>query len=325
MTTVEWIIPPEAQPRPDEWGFDVDRALSAVVGIRSLVPEDGFTASILGTERAGSGIVIREDGLVLTIGYIITEAEQVWVSLSDGRAVPGHALAYDQETGFGLVQVLDRVGLRPMQLGDSSILEPGDDVIAASAGGRGHALEARVVGRQEFAGYWEYLLDKAIFTAPAHPFWGGAALLGGEGRLLGVGSLRLEPGTEPGEEQMPVNMFVPIELLPPILDDLLSYGRPNKPPRPWLGIYAAEREGAILVAGLAEGAPGERAGMRLGDRILGVEGQPVGGLAGLWRRVWSLGDAGVRVPLDLARDGEAFTAELESVDRASFLKRPRLQ
>jgi S1-C subfamily serine protease len=322
---LDWLIPPEAQPAPEEWGFELDDVLSSVVGIRSLVPEDAFTASILGTERAGSGVVIREDGLVLTIGYIVTEAEQIWVALADGRALPGHALAYDQETGFGLVQVLGRVGLRPLRLGASTVLEPGDNVIAASAGGRGHALDARVVGRHEFAGYWEYLLDRAIFTAPAHPFWGGAALIGTEGELLGIGSLRVEAAAEGEDEQIPVNMFVPVDLLPPILDDLLAYGRPNRPPRPWLGLYAAEQDGVVLVAGLAEDGPAERAGIRVGDRVVGAEGMPIGDLATLWRRVWATGKAGALVRLDIVRDGASVTATVESADRASFLKRPQLQ
>jgi S1-C subfamily serine protease len=322
---LDWLIPPEAQPDPEEWGFDLDEALSSVVGIRSLVPEDAFTASVLGTERAGSGVVIREDGLVLTIGYIVTEAEQIWVALADGRAVPGHALAYDQETGFGLVQVLGRVGLRPLRFGASASLESGDNVIAAAGGGRGHAVDARVVGRHEFAGYWEYLLDSAIFTAPAHPFWGGAALIGTDGELLGIGSLRVEAAAEDDDEQIPVNMFVPIDLLPPILDDLLSYGRPNRPPRPWLGLYAAEQEGVVLVAGLAEDGPAERAGLRVGDRVVGVGGTPIGDLATLWRRVWATGQAGATVSLELVRDGANVTAALASADRATFLKRPRLQ
>lgn len=322
---MDWIIPPEAQPSPEEWGFDLDDVLSAVVGIRALVPEDAFTASVLGTERAGSGVVIREDGLVLTIGYLITEAEQIWVGLADGRALPGHALAYDQETGFGLVQVLGRVGLRPLPLGDSAALEIGDSVIAASAGGRGHALEARVVGRHEFAGYWEYLLEEAIFTAPAHPFWGGAALIGSEGELLGVGSLRVEATAEGEDGQIPVNMFVPIDLLPPILDDLLSYGRRKRPPRPWLGLYAAEQEGSVLVAGLASGGPADQAGVRLGDRVVGVAGTPIADLATLWRRVWSSGEAGATVSLDLVRNGSTVSASIRSADRASFLKRPQLQ
>jgi S1-C subfamily serine protease len=322
---LDWLIPPEAQPDPEEWGFDLDEALSSVVGIRSLVHEDAFTASVLGTERAGSGVVIREDGLVLTIGYIVTEAEQIWVALADGRAVPGHALAYDQETGFGLVQVLGRVGLRPLRFGASASLESGDNVIAAAGGGRGHAVDARVVGRHEFAGYWEYLLESAIFTAPAHPFWGGAALIGTDGELLGIGSLRVEAAGEDDAEQIPVNMFVPIDLLPPILDDLLSYGRPNRPPRPWLGLYAAEQEGVVLVAGLAEDGPAERGGVRVGDRIVGVGGIPIDDLAALWRRVWATGEAGATVSLELVRDGANVTAAVASADRAAFLKRPRLQ
>ena len=325
MVSIDWVIPPEARPDPDDWAYDIELALSAVVSIRAEIPEDAFTASILGTERAGSGVVIREDGLVLTVGYLITEAEQIWVGLSDGRALPGHALAYDQETGFGLVQVLGRVGLNPLPLGRSRDLAPGDSVISASSGGLGSALEARVVGVQEFAGYWEYLLDQAIFTAPAHPFWGGAALIGSEGRLLGIGSLRVEPGSEQGVDQIPANMFVPVDLLSGILDDLLTYGRRNRPPRPWLGIYAAERDSMVVVAGVADGGPVDRAGVRLGDYIVGVGGTPVHDLASLWRRVWAAGNAGAEISLQIVRDGKELSIDVVSADRTTFLKQPRLQ
>ncbi len=187
----DWDIPTNLQPDPDDYPFDLDRALRAVVGLRSHVPADAFTAGTLGTERTGNGVVIREDGLVLTIGYLITEAEQVWLITHDGRAVPGHALAFDPTSGFGLVLALGKLGLPALELGDSEGLEVGAEAIMAAGGGRHHAIETRVVGRQEFAGYWEYLLENAIFTAPAHPFWSGSALIGKDGRLMGTGSLIL--------------------------------------------------------------------------------------------------------------------------------------
>ena len=205
----DWEIPLLAQPKPEEFDFDIDRALQSVVGLHANIPEDAFTASILGTERAGSGVLIRDSGLVLTIGYLITEAESIWLSTADGKAVPGHALAYDQETGFGIVQALGRLGVPAIELGRSSVVKPGDRVILA-AGGRRQSVRASVIGTQEFAGYWEYLLEEAIFTAPAHPFWGGAALIGRDGALLGIGSLNVQQVVD-RDSPRDINMIVPID------------------------------------------------------------------------------------------------------------------
>src|SRR6267154_5901897 len=221
--TPEWQLPAAVQPRGEDFNFDLNQALSTVVGLSARVPDDAFTASILGTERAGNGVVIRKDGLVLTIGYLITEAETIWLSLSDGRAVPGHMLGYDQETGFGLVQALARLDLPELPLGQSSGAPVGEPVVVGGAGGRHHSVAAHIAARQEFAGYWEYVLDEAIFTAPAHPNWGGTAVIGPKGDLIGIGSLQLEQPRENGTEHL--NMIVPIDLLKPILDDLLTLGR----------------------------------------------------------------------------------------------------
>src|SRR5215469_6120648 len=212
---VDWEIPGEIQPKPGECDFDLERALGAVLGLRATVPEDAFTAGTLGTERAGSGVLIREDGLVLTIGYLVTEAETIWLTTLGGGAVPGHVLAYDQETGFGLVQALGRLDVVPLELGTGTRVGAGDRAIMAAEGGRRHAISARVVARQEFAGYWEYVLDRAIFTAPAHPFWGGAGLISADGRLIGIGSLHVQ-NANGRELRRDVNMVVPIDLLPPI-------------------------------------------------------------------------------------------------------------
>jgi S1-C subfamily serine protease len=320
---VDWEIPGEIQPKPGECNFDLDRALGAVLGVRATVPEDAFTAGTLGTERAGSGVLIRGDGLVLTIGYLVTEAETIWLTTAAGGAVPGHVLAYDQETGFGLVQALGRLNLEPLELGTGMRVGAGDRAIMAAEGGRKHAISARVVARQEFAGYWEYVLDRAIFTAPAHPFWGGAALIAADGRLIGIGSLHVQHSS--GRElRRDVNMVVPIDLLPPILDDMLTYGRTNRPVRPWLGLYAAEVEDAIVVAGLAERGPASEAGLQPGDRIVAVGDESVGSLAGFWRRVWAGGPAGSEIPLQVARDGGALTVRVLSADRTRFLKAPKL-
>jgi S1-C subfamily serine protease len=196
-------------------------------------------------------------------------------------------------------------------------------VVTAGFGGRERSIAARIVARQEFAGYWEYVLDEAIFTAPAHPFWGGTALIGPAGDLLGIGSLQLQGATERGPAGH-LNMIVPIDLLKPILDDLLTLGRVNRPPRPWLGFYATELEDRIVVIGLAGNGPAQRAGLHTGDIILAVAGREVNTLAGLFRRIWSLGDAGVDVPLTLHREGDTFDVVVTSGDRNRFLKSPRL-
>jgi S1-C subfamily serine protease len=208
--------------RKDQFqAMHIDPTLLSLVALRSTIPEDAFTAGTLGILREGSGVVIRENGLVLTIGYLITEAEEVWLTTRDGRVVAGHALAYDQQTGFGLVQALGPLGLPALELGRSADARLGDPVLLAD--GVGTAIRASIVAKQEFAGYWEYLLDEAIFTAPAHPSWGGAALLAADGSLLGIGSLRLQMVSD--GEVADINMSVPIDLLPPILEDLLSRPR----------------------------------------------------------------------------------------------------
>ena len=321
--TVDWEIPGEIQPKPGDCAFDLDRALSAVLGLRATIPEDAFTAGTLGTERAGSGVLIRKDGLVLTIGYLVTEAETIWLTSAGGSAVSGHVLAYDQETGFGLVQALGRLNTPPIDLGIGLRVGAGDRAIMAAEGGRRHAIAARVVARQEFAGYWEYLLDHAIFTAPAHPFWGGAGLISADGRLIGIGSLHVQ-NANGRELRRDVNMVVPIDLLPPILDDMLTYGRPNRPARPWLGLLAQEVEDVIVVAGLNDRGPANKAGLRPGDRILAVREDPVASLAGLWRKVWAAGPAGSEVVLQVRRDNETLTMRVLSVDRMQFHKAPRL-
>jgi S1-C subfamily serine protease len=318
----DWKVPPAVEPKPEDYGYDLDRALDSVVGIRSVVPADAFSAETLGTERAGNGVLIREDGVVLTIGYLITEAESVWLSFSDGRALPGHVLGYDQETGFGLVQALARLDLPALSLGQSSTVTVGERVVVAGAGGRHHSVAAQIAARQEFAGYWEYVLDEAIFTAPSHPNWGGTALIGAQGELLGIGSLQLEQPSDKGNQHL--NMIVPIDLLKPILEDLLTLGMRNRPPRPWLGLYATEVNNRIVVVGLSGRGPARKADLRTGDIVLAVGGSEVSDLAGLFRRIWSLGNAGVQVPLTVYRDGKTLDLKVASADRRKFLKSPRL-
>jgi S1-C subfamily serine protease len=311
------------QPKPDDYDYELDQALASVVGVKSLVPADAYTAETLGTERAGNGVLIRSDGLVLTIGYLITEAETVWISHSGGHAVPGHVLGYDQETGFGLLQALARLDLPALDLGSSAETEVGASVVVAGAGGRQRSVAAHGISKQEFAGYWEYVLDEAMFTAPAHPNWGGTAVIGPEGDLVGVGSLQIQQAAQQRKLE-DVNMVVPIDLLKPILNDLLTIGRANRPTRPWLGVYATEVGSNIAILGLASRGPAQKADLRAGDVVLAVAGGQVTSLADLFRRIWALGQAGVDVPLRINREGRVFDVTVRSSDRRRFLKGPVL-
>ncbi len=310
-------------PRPEEFSFDLDRVLSSVVGLRSEIPKDAFTAQTLGTERGGNGVLIDDGGLVLTIGYLITEAESVWLVDFNGKATAGHPVAADSESGFGLVQALGRLDVPAIEIGSSRMLQEGDSVIVAGHGGRRHAGKARVISKREFAGYWEYVLDEGIFTAPAHPNWGGAALIAGDGTLRGIGSLFVQHLLA-GETLLAGNMIVPIDLLPPIIDELLTLGRTRNPPRPWLGMFTSESEEKLVVAGLANDGPAYRADVRVGDLVVAVGDAPVKDLANMYRSIWALGGAGVEVPLTLEREGDTVEVRVASADRSDFLKAPRL-
>jgi S1-C subfamily serine protease len=318
----DWQFPAEMRPRPEDWRFDLDGALDAVVQLRAEIPEDAFTAQILGTERVGNGVVIRDDGLVLTIGYLITEASTIWITTNKGVVAPAFPLGYDQTTGFGLVHPLGKLGLRPLARGSAASCRIGENVVIAGHGGRARALRATVFAKREFAGYWEYVLDEAVYTAPAHPQWGGAALIGSEGRLLAIGSLLVQEKVDGGLLQG--NMLVPIDLLEPIFDDMLKLGRPQREARPWLGMYTTEAGAKLVVAGIAPGAPADRAGVKVGDIVVDIAGEKPSSLADLWRRVWRLGPSGTQVPLKLQRKSGLVDVNLVSADRNQFLKKPHL-
>ena len=313
----------EKEMRPSARGlaFDLDQSLASLVVLHARIPEDAFTANTLGTERLGNGIVIGSSGLVLTIGYLITEADDVTLITNDGRRVPAHALGYDQVTGLGLLQALEPLDLPALPLGDSRQVESEDRIIVAGGGGRAHAMDGRLIARAPFAGYWEYLLDEALFTGPGHPHWSGAALIAPSGALLGVGSLQMVQQAPDGQAML-INMSVPIELLPPILDDL-SRGRQTHPPRPWLGIFSQDMGTAVVVMDVAAGGPADRAEIRRGDVILAVGGQKVAGLGDFYAKLWKLGPAGVVAPIRLKREGDIFDLEIRTIDRASKLKRRR--
>ena len=320
-------LPPEIssdlRPGPSDVSYNLDQVLSSVVSVRAEIPEDGFTAGALGTDRRGHGVVIAESGLVLTIGYLIVEATSVWLVDFSGRAVAGYVAGYDQETGFGLIQALDPSDLKPMIMGRSGDLREGEPVIFAGAGGRSQAVNTEVISIREFAGYWEYLLDQAIFTSPPHPLWGGGALIGSDGTLRGIGSLFVRDAIKDGEAR-DGNMVVPIDLLEPILDDLVTSGRSNRPRRPWLGMFTAEAGGKILVAGLWDGGPAETAGIEIGDLVLEVNGSPVTGMADMLRQIWALGEAGVEVALAIFRERSIREIKITSASREDYHKAPRL-
>ncbi|NIM27811.1 MAG: PDZ domain-containing protein [Gammaproteobacteria bacterium] len=307
------------RPNPEDYAFDMEATLDCVVGLRSQVPADALTAGVLGTERAGHGVVIADDGLIVTIGYLVTEAESLWVTTGAGVTVPGHVVGYDQATGFGLVQALQPMGVPSMAIGSSASVQVSDQAIAAGRGGREHAIETTVIAKREFAGYWEYVLDEALFTAPAHPNWGGAALIGTDGKLLGIGSLLVQQITESGQ-QSGANMIVPIDLLKPILGDLRMYGRRNEPARPWLGFLVQEVSHHLVVSGVYDDCPAQAAGLQVGDVISEVDGEPVSGLASLFRRIWQVGEAGVEIPMTIVRNRDPVSVNVQSTDRDSRLK-----
>ncbi len=296
--------------------------LRAVIGVSAAVPADARTAGSLGTERTGSGVVIDDEGLIVTIGYLILEATQVTVTVGS-ETIPAAVVAYDHESGFGLIRADLPPDIQPMALGDSTELKHGAPVLAVSWQ-RGHAVTpARVASRRLFAGYWEYLLAGAIFTVPPHPHYGGAALVSTDGGLVGIGSLLVGDAISE-DTQSPGNMFVPVEVLQPILADLLAEGRRRDAPAPWLGLFAREANGRVFVIHTAPEGPAESAGLEPGDVIIGVAGARVAGLSDFYRRVRALGAAGTDVPLDVVRHASPdLTIErvaVRSADRGTWLK-----
>ena len=318
-----WSMRLGSHPQRDDVSFDLESVLSSVVSLRANIPDDAFTAPILGTEREGQGVVIDNSGTVLTIGYLVTEAEEIWLIGNNNMALPAHVLAYDQETGLGLVQALGTLGLPAAEIGESLPVAVGEPVIVAGQGGAEEAVNAQVVSVREFAGSWEYLLEDAIFTIPAHSKWSGAGVFNRLGQLIGIGSLYIQQAI-PGEEQIDGNMIVPIDILKPVFDDLVTLGRPSTPPRPWLGMTTAESDDRLVVAGLAKRGPAMRAGIDLGDTVVGVAGEPVTGLSTMFRKIWALGSAGVAVPLTLERDGRTLSITVDSGARSDYLKKPNV-
>lgn len=296
----------------------LDQLLSGIVRIKTHINPEGRTVENLGRERTGSGVVIDGNGLVVTIGYLMVEAHSADLITQDGRTVKAEVLGYDHETGFGLLKAVSPLNVRPFMLGKSGELQEREPVLAASWGGIDGVAPALVGVKREFAGGWEYLIDGAIFTMPPHNDWSGAALINKEGKLVGVGSLIITDITGKGVNA-PGNMYVPIDLLTPVLADLISGGSPVHP-KPWIGITTEEVRGKLFVARTTPGAPAEKAGLRKGDIIVGVNGEPATGLADFYRKIWKQGEAGANVPLDILGDGGLRRVDIKSMNRNDHLR-----
>jgi len=290
--------------------------LEAVVRVHAEIPTDARTAAYLGTERDGAGVVIDDAGLVVTIGYLITEAMGAEVTTGSGRVSRADVVGFDIASGLGLLRAAEPLAVKPIPIGTATALTEKTPVVVAASGGPEAVLPAVVLSRRDFVGYWEYLLDDAIFTAPPHPAWSGAALLGPDGKLAGIGSLVVSDA----KADLPGNMFVPIDRLQPVMGDLLALGRPSAPSRPWLGVNLRELDGKLVVGRVALDGPSDKAGVRHGDRVTAIDGAPVHELADFYRTLWRHGDAGVTVRLGVARQGEEREIEVNTIDRYRYLK-----
>lgn len=323
MAEEQWAFPEQLRPRQETVDFDLDGVLNAVVRLHAEVPAEAFTASGLGTERAGYGVVIDDEGLVVTIGYLVAEASRITLTDNLGMSVPAYTIAYDHVTGFGLLRAIEPLRATSIERGESAGIERGDRVFVVGQGGAAHALEAKLIEKKEFAGYWEYLLEEALFTSPAHPEWGGAALVDDAGRLVGVGSLLVQ--TSVGGRSSQGNMFVPVDLLNRYLDDLLTLGRFPGPPCPWLGMFVMESNSDdLVVSGLSATGPAAEAGVRAGDIVRAIDDIPVATLAGFLRAVREQGSSGCTVPISMIRSGEEITLDVVSADRRDYLMKPIL-
>jgi S1-C subfamily serine protease len=296
----------------------LDELVSAVVQVKTVINPDATSIRNLGREREGSGIVIDESGLVLTIGYLMVEAQSAEIVTNAGRTLPATVVGYDHETGFGLLRTLQPPKIKPLALGRSADLKAQDPALVASYGGADAVLPVHVASRREFTGSWEYLVDDAIFTNPPHPAWSGAALIDRQGKLVGVGSLIV--GDSMGGVPSPGNMFVPIDLLPPIMGDLLAKGRIAGDGRPWLGLNAQEAHGQLVIGRVAAESPARAAGLERGEIIVGINGETTATLSELYRKMWALGAAGVTVPLDVKSGDTTRRVDVKSVNRLDTLK-----
>jgi serine protease Do len=300
-----------AQEKPDE-------TLAAVVAVQAKIQANARSAETLGLQRRGTGAVVRE-GYVVTIGYLVIEAEAIQVIGADGRTLPATVAGYDHASGFALLKVVGALSAKPLPLGDSASLPERAPAMVAPASARDSPSLVYVVSRRPFSGSWEYLLDSAIFTYPPVMDWSGAPLIGAKGELLGIGSL-IVPDAGGPDTQSPGNMFVPIDLLKPILEDLIAKGRRSGPARPWLGINADEFRGRLVIGRVSPDGPAERAGLKSGDIVLAVGGEEVTTLAEFYRKIWGRGPAGSEVPLKVVQGAQVKELTVRSIDRIEYFR-----
>lgn len=287
-------------PAVTAYAATVDEILSAVIKIRAHIGPHARTLQTLGPKREGFGIVIDNGGLIVTIGYVILEADSVEIQVGNGAPAPAEVLAYDHESGLGLIRALSPPKVKPLRIGSSAKLQPNETVIVAGAGGWSNAIQAQVVSRRPFAGYWEYLLENAIFTQPPFPGFGGAALINKDGHLVGVGSLIVGDSAAP-RTNSPGNMFIPIDQLKGNLADLIETGRRSGPRNPWLGVYTEDHRSRVIVTRLADDGPGRKSGVNINDIVVAIDGQNVQGQVDYYKRLWSRGAPGTKIELTLLR------------------------
>lgn len=299
----------------------LQRASNAVLGIKAQAVEEARSNRTLGRDRQGSGIVIDEQGLVLTIGYLILEAEQVLLVTDDDREIPGRVVGYDVATGFGLVQALAPLRIEPAPLGQSARIGDEEPLMIASGGEDGAVSVAKLVSRRPFAGYWEYHIEGALFTSPPRRDHSGAGLFDGRGELVGVGSLFVQHARGDKQQRLPGNMFVPVDLLRPVLDELRRSGTTAASQRAWIGINCVEDDGELRIVRVNDDSPADVAGLQEDDRILRIDGKKVNALDQLWLNLWRGGAPEREVTLEIQRKGKNETVKVYSVDRAKTLKR----
>ena len=300
-----------AAPRMEQ---NAEAMLSAVVHVKMKALDSARSNSNLGREREGTGIVIDAYGHIVTIGYIVVEAESIEVTTRGDRTVPARLVGYDHPTGLGLLRAENLEGVTPMELGSADALGLREPVMILPHGGRESASLAYVMSKRQFTASWEYLLDSAIFVAPPTMKWAGAALVNREGKLVGIGSLLLR-AIDP-QQPLPGNMFVPVDTLKPILPELIAKGRRAAPARPWLGLGTEEVQGHLLVTNVSSEGPAEKAGIKRGDIVVGVGSDPVRNHQELYRKMWSVGAAGAQIPLKVLQGVELKDVKVQSIDRS---------
>lgn len=302
------------------------RANAAVVGIRVGVADGARSAESLGKERSGSGVVIGQGGLILTIGYLTLDAQAIQIVTQDNKTLPAQSVAYDQATGFGLIRtVLPLQGIEPVALGSLGELEPGTALMAATGaqtdGDDGEVGMVRLVSKRAFSGYWEYHIESAAFTSPPIGNHSGAPLFNQRGELVGIGSLFVGDAMG-GNRNLPGNMFVPVDLLKPILDEMQRTGSSSRSHRPWIGISSAEKEGRVQIVRISKGSPAQEAGLVPGDLVLAVDGAKVATLEQLYKKLWDRPRPDADIALTVLQGADLRTITIRSVDRMRTLRKP---